>query len=377
MGLIFEIILFNDCIDFLEIAPLLFVNKEIYNTTNDYIQLHCSNYFQKKTLQEGSFVDKISNKKIELCTTCSKRYTKRLNPFHKVPLCKKCTNKKIIHKTNAKQIYKLKNSDLERLPYHCYHLSHYRLGYIYDLHTIQYISLLYKIEKSKKEYKNPPKPSPKSLRRDRVYDIILQQNIQDGDEQYHILSCQPIFYYIQNGSYGIKRVRRTIQEWKEFYHFMHKDIRANTIIHDLNINDYFEKFIQNKDYTIRLIHEKYDLKMIRKEREEIITNELKEYGILDDYKCDAYYNFIINPHENLEECMYTIREHHFFIAHTDYVNIRKNKIDSLHTRRYMSPEQVEEMLQEIEHSAKKIAILFVDNRDNIPDFIKLKYLNRL
>lgn len=374
--LVIELILFNGTVDFLELSSLLFINKEIYTSVSNYIQLHCSNYFEKKILTNNAFVDRISNKKIELCTSCLRRYTKRLNPFHLTPLCKKCSNKKLIHKTNAKQIYKLKDSDLARIPYHCYHISNYRLGYIYDLHTVQYISLLYKIQKYKNEYKNPPKPPKKEIRKTRVCEMIVEQGIQDEDEQYHILSCQPIFYYIQNGSYGIKKVKKTIQEWKEFYQFIHDDFHASEIIHDLNINEYFEKFIQDKESTIDLIHDKFNLIMIRRSREQLLKEALGEYDIITDYKCDAYFKFIVNPNEDLYTCIDTIREYHFFIVHTDYINIKKNKMDNMPMRRYMTPEQIEEIIDEIEYASKKMALYFVDDRDNIPEFIKLKYSRR-
>lgn len=371
----FEVVVLNGFIDFLDISPLLFINKDIYTFTNQYIDTHCTNYFSKKVLIENTFLEKKTNKKPQVCTTCYFRHTRRVNPFHSTPLCKKCTPKKIIHKSTAKKQYKIKDIDLDRLPYHCYHRSRYTLGYIYDLPTIQYVSLLYKIQKAKQDYLCPPKPPLKSVRETRVRSFIQEYQITDTDQQYHILSCRPIFYYIQNGSYGIRRVKQAIEQWKDFYQFMHHDKKAFSIIHDLNINEYFEKFIQDKKGTIDLIYEKHEFIMIRREREKNIMDRLKEYDIDTEYKCDAYYKYITNPHTDLEECILSIRERHFFLVHTDYLERRKLRLQCLQVRRYIPPEEVEELIERAEVDAKQMALYSV-SREDIPDFIKLKYLYR-
>lgn len=369
---VIEYLIYTEYIPFHTLKHVLYINKSIYSTVTDIIDTHCTNYSTGKTFRkEGIYLDTKSNEKHMKCEVCDIVMTKRLHPFHHYPLCKSCSKEKLIHKTTAKKKYCIKDKDLKRLNYHCYHRSIYRLGCVYDIDSIIYIHYINSIIESKKAYREPKKIPKKIEREERVRCLIQKEyGINDEDNIYYILSSQPIFYYIKNGSYGIKKVKNVIRQWVDFHNFILNDEYAMEVINDLNINDYFDRYILHPQKTIDIIHTRYDSMMKAKKREEMLIHQLIEYNIVDEYKCTAFYEFISDVNKDLEEALDEIREHHFFMCHTSFISERMKR---LRDSDIVSDDQIQMILMDTDNVSKINALHHLDTKD-IPDFIKNKYL---
>lgn len=369
---IIEYVIYNEFISLRNMKSLLFVNKSIHTSINDIITLHCSNYSTKKTFSnDGVFFDKKLNKEYERCKDC-RQFTKRMHPLYAYPLCKQCSKKCLIHKTTAKKKYNIKDKDLKRLDFHCYHMSNYKLGYVYDLHSILYIHCINSIIDAKKALCAPKKISKKVERESKIRSIITKEyKICDEDEIYHILSSHPIFCYINNGSYGIKKTKLVIQQWIDFYNFILTDLYAMEVVNDLNINDYFDKYILDKQDTINKIYTKYEIITASKKRENQLMEQLIEYGIVEEYKCSAFYDYISGMNTDLEFIVEQIREHHFFVCHTNYIAERTRR---LYRANILSNDDIQNILTDADNISKKRSLCILRTSD-IPDFIRIKYLD--
>ena len=298
------------------------------------------------------------NVKAKKCGVCHLNTSKSCDAFKDIECCEKCSTK-TISKTDAKNIYKLNQVNLDQLDFIMVYLKCYRkYGKFYSLKDVRGIAL------SKHGAIYPPeKVNAAKNKREEQLNKALEIFENDKELQNHFRNSRSCIIFLQNGEGGINRLKqrfkrypefcKVIQEYphitpnmymgvleiffdfpnvEEFKHSieneMAKDKRRqdiNELLQELNMLSFHTHSIIQQ--YVNYGNNNLDIESViiplyeRQERETKLKEGLALHGLVmrsDSFVCKEY---IENNSGSLNETIRMMREMHFFFSSTNYKNI--------------------------------------------------------
>ena len=321
--------------DIKDLCQLRIINKE----TNTF-SLNLIKKFKYE--HKGILYSHIASLRKEvICTKCNLHNTKKTEPFTRKPLCDKCYPT-YITLTDAKKIYKLKDTDLEKLDYTMVFVNSYRIyATLYQTQDIHALSVIKTgISKPIVKYRG-------CARKKRIekFDNLYKKYIIDPNIRIKIYDIFEEF--MRNGAGGIRKLEANMKKWPEYIKHMKKEnstfrvdtyykIFKNYIQDSLSLSDIQSEITKRKEY-IESINTEHHIdwniqqdyiefgignieKYLRKQK---LENALKIHNLKyrqDSVICNKYINDEDDAYD-LEKTVNIMRTMNYLYKQTNYGQI--------------------------------------------------------